>query len=68
MSELRVMREQIAIDFQATWKVMGEMNDRFSADIEATAVGHDLNRGTAAFRRVVTTDTPLMVNQRAAVG
>lgn len=46
----------------------GEGNRWFSADIEATAVGHDLNRGTAAFRRVVTTDTPLMVNQRAAVG
>lgn len=46
----------------------GEGNRWFSADIEATAVGHDLNRGTAAFRRVVTTDTPLMANQRAAVG
>ncbi|MFD3808805.1 single-stranded DNA-binding protein [Streptomyces sp. NPDC058611] len=46
----------------------GEGNRWFSVDIEATAVGHDLNRGTAAFRRVVTTDTPLMVDQRAAVG
>ncbi|MFD9375053.1 single-stranded DNA-binding protein [Streptomyces sp. NPDC059999] len=39
----------------------------FSADIEAVAIGHDLNRGTAAFRRVVTTDTPLMTAQKAAV-
>ncbi|MFD9353354.1 single-stranded DNA-binding protein [Streptomyces sp. NPDC060031] len=45
----------------------GEGNRWFSADIEATAIGHDLNRGTAAFRRIVTTDTPLMVNQNAAV-
>ncbi|MEU9373050.1 single-stranded DNA-binding protein [Streptomyces sp. NPDC048255] len=39
-----------------------------SAEIDATAVGHDLSRGTAAFRRVVKTDTPLMANQKAAVG
>ncbi|MEU9419528.1 single-stranded DNA-binding protein [Streptomyces sp. NPDC051000] len=39
----------------------------FSADIEAVAIGHDLNRGTAAFRRVVKTDTPLMAAQKAAV-
>ncbi|GLX37204.1 hypothetical protein Sros01_32770 [Streptomyces roseochromogenus] len=39
----------------------------FSADIDAVAVGHDLNRGTAAFRRVVKTDTPLMGPQKAAV-
>ncbi|MFD3548473.1 single-stranded DNA-binding protein [Streptomyces sp. NPDC058655] len=45
----------------------GEGNRWFSADIEATAIGHDLNRGTAAFRRVVKADTPLMATQRAAV-
>jgi single-strand DNA-binding protein len=28
-----------------------------SADIDAVAVGHDLSRGTAAFRRVLRTDT-----------
>ncbi|MFJ8163172.1 single-stranded DNA-binding protein [Streptomyces sp. NPDC096136] len=39
----------------------------FSADIDAFAVGHDLNRGTAAFRRVVKTETPLMGPQKAAV-
>lgn len=39
-----------------------------SAEIDATAVGHDLSRGTAAFRRVVKTDTPLMATQKAAVG
>ncbi|UQX01214.1 single-stranded DNA-binding protein [Streptomyces sp. RerS4] len=39
----------------------------FSADIDAIAIGHDLNRGTAAFRRVVKTDTPLMSTQKAAV-
>lgn len=46
----------------------GEGNRWFSADIDATAVGHDLNRGTAAFRRVVKADTPLMVPQSMAVG
>lgn len=46
----------------------GEGNKWFSAEIDATAVGHDLNRGTAAFRRVVRTDTPLMATQKAAVG
>lgn len=45
----------------------GEGNRWFSADIDATAIGHDLNRGTAAFRRVVRTDTPLMATQKAAV-
>ncbi|MFD3542063.1 single-stranded DNA-binding protein [Streptomyces sp. NPDC058662] len=45
----------------------GEGNRWFSADIDATAIGHDLNRGTAAFRRVVKTDTPLMATQKAAV-
>ncbi|MGW7098988.1 single-stranded DNA-binding protein [Streptomyces sp. NPDC054838] len=39
----------------------------FSADIDAFAIGHDLNRGTAAFRRVVGTDVPLMGTQKAAV-
>ncbi|MCX5013885.1 single-stranded DNA-binding protein [Streptomyces sp. NBC_00555] len=38
-----------------------------AAEIDATAIGHDLNRGTAAFRRVVKTDTPLMATQKAAV-
>lgn len=32
---------------------------RFSADVEATAVGHDLTRGTSAFRRVVKADPSL---------
>ncbi|MFD8634921.1 single-stranded DNA-binding protein [Streptomyces sp. NPDC059533] len=45
----------------------GERDRWFSADIEATAIGHDLNLGTAAFRRVVKTETPLMPNQKAAV-
>ncbi|WP_371615930.1 single-stranded DNA-binding protein [Streptomyces sp. NBC_00454] len=44
-----------------------EGNRWFSAEIDATAIGHDLNRGTAAFRRVVRTDTPLMGTQKAAV-
>ncbi|MFJ9340796.1 single-stranded DNA-binding protein [Streptomyces sp. NPDC101733] len=39
----------------------------FSADIDAISIGHDLNRGTAAFRRVVKTDTPLMGPQKASV-
>ncbi len=45
----------------------GEGNRWFGAEIDATAVGHDLNRGTAAFRRVVRTDHPLMDTQKAAV-
>ncbi|MEV7541534.1 MULTISPECIES: single-stranded DNA-binding protein [unclassified Streptomyces] len=45
----------------------GEGGRWFSADIDAIAVGHDLNRGTAAFRRVVKTETPLMGPQKAAV-
>ncbi|MBT2404850.1 MULTISPECIES: single-stranded DNA-binding protein [unclassified Streptomyces] len=45
----------------------GDGNRWFSANIDAIAIGHDLNRGTAAFRRVVKTDTPLMANQKAAV-
>lgn len=32
---------------------------RFSADVEAIAVGHDLTRGTSAFRRVVKADPAL---------
>ncbi|GGX36932.1 single-stranded DNA-binding protein [Streptomyces chryseus] len=32
---------------------------RFSADIDALAVGHDLTRGTSAFRRVVRGEAPL---------
>lgn len=44
-----------------------EGNRWFSANIDAIAIGHDLNRGTAAFRRVVKTDTPLMATQKAAV-
>ncbi|MGW6614430.1 single-stranded DNA-binding protein [Streptomyces erythrochromogenes] len=46
----------------------GEGNRWFSAEIDATAIGHDLNRGTAAFRRVVRTDHLLMDTQKAAVG
>ncbi|MFE2142897.1 single-stranded DNA-binding protein [Streptomyces sp. NPDC059456] len=45
----------------------GEGNRWFSAEIDATAIGHDLNRGTAAFRRVVKADPPLMATQKAAV-
>lgn len=32
---------------------------RFSADLEAVAVGHDLTRGTSAFKRVAKADTSL---------
>ncbi|WP_329398898.1 single-stranded DNA-binding protein [Streptomyces melanogenes] len=32
---------------------------RFSADVEAISVGHDLTRGTSAFRRVVKADPSL---------
>ncbi|WP_328538701.1 single-stranded DNA-binding protein [Streptomyces sp. NBC_00344] len=32
---------------------------RFSADLEAVAAGHDLTRGTSAFKRVVKADTSL---------
>ncbi|GAA0614030.1 single-stranded DNA-binding protein [Streptomyces crystallinus] len=32
---------------------------RFSADVEAIAVGHDLTRGTSAFRRVMKADPSL---------
>ncbi|MEW2414982.1 single-stranded DNA-binding protein [Streptomyces sp. NPDC046866] len=42
-------------------------NRWFSAEIDATAIGHDLNRGTAAFRRVVKAEPSLMVTQKAAV-
>lgn len=44
-----------------------EGNRWFSAEIDATAIGHDLNRGTAAFRRVIRTDTSLMGTQKVAV-
>ncbi|MEU2392009.1 single-stranded DNA-binding protein [Streptomyces sp. NPDC007369] len=44
-----------------------EGNRWFSAEIDATAIGHDLNRGTAAFRRVVRGEPALMVTQKAAV-
>ncbi|MFD0270348.1 single-stranded DNA-binding protein [Streptomyces sp. NPDC127106] len=44
-----------------------EGNRWFSAEIDATAIGHDLNRGTAAFRRVVRAEPALMVTQKAAV-
>ncbi|MGW7054912.1 single-stranded DNA-binding protein [Streptomyces sp. NPDC054887] len=37
---------------------------RFSADIEALAVGHDMTRGTSAFRRVVRGD-PLLTRRPA---
>ncbi|MFD3700763.1 single-stranded DNA-binding protein [Streptomyces sp. NPDC058646] len=46
----------------------GEGTRWVSAEIDATAVGHDLSRGTAAFRRVVKVDAPLMTTQKAAVG
>ncbi|MFF5444600.1 single-stranded DNA-binding protein [Streptomyces sp. NPDC012888] len=39
----------------------------FSADVEAVAIGHDLNRGTAAFRRVVKADPLLTPAQKVAV-
>ncbi|WP_455360065.1 single-stranded DNA-binding protein [Streptomyces sp. SYSU K21746] len=38
----------------------------FSADIEALAVGHDLARGTSAFRRVVKGEPALTEPQKAA--
>ncbi|MER7463489.1 single-stranded DNA-binding protein [Streptomyces sp. NPDC097981] len=44
-----------------------EGNRWFSAEIDATAVGHDLNRGTAAFRRIVKADAPLMAAQKVTV-
>ncbi|MEU5805663.1 MULTISPECIES: single-stranded DNA-binding protein [unclassified Streptomyces] len=44
-----------------------EGNRWFSAEIDATAIGHDLNRGTAAFRRVVKAEPALMATQKAAV-
>ncbi|MCP3817784.1 single-stranded DNA-binding protein [Streptomyces sp. A3M-1-3] len=39
----------------------------FSADIEALAVGHDLTRGTSAFRRVVKGEPSLTEPQKAPV-
>ncbi|AXE26444.1 single-stranded DNA-binding protein [Streptomyces globosus] len=44
-----------------------EGNRWFSAEIDATAIGHDLNRGTAAFRRITRAEPALMVAQKAAV-
>ncbi|WP_284578966.1 single-stranded DNA-binding protein [Streptomyces sp. 2P-4] len=44
-----------------------EGNRWFSAEIDATAIGHDLNRGTAAFRRITRAEPALMVTQKAAV-
>ncbi|MFJ9644730.1 single-stranded DNA-binding protein [Streptomyces sp. NPDC101206] len=44
-----------------------EGNRWFSAEIDATAIGHDLNRGTAAFRRVVKAEPALMATQKVAV-
>jgi single-strand DNA-binding protein len=40
----------------------------FSADVDALTVGHDLARGTAAFRRVVKAAGALTEPQKAAVG
>ncbi|MFJ6938917.1 single-stranded DNA-binding protein [Streptomyces sp. NPDC101132] len=39
----------------------------FSADVDAMAVGHDLSRGTSAFRRVVKGEGTLTAPQKAAV-
>ena len=39
----------------------------FSADVDAVAVGHDLSRGTAAFRRMAKADPSLTEPQKAAV-
>ncbi|MEF2525148.1 MULTISPECIES: single-stranded DNA-binding protein [Streptomyces] len=44
-----------------------EGNRWFSAEIDATAIGHDLNRGTAAFRRITRAEPALMAAQKAAV-
>ncbi|CAL9440277.1 Single-stranded DNA-binding protein 1 [Streptomyces sp. enrichment culture] len=44
-----------------------EGNRWFSAEIDATAIGHDLNRGTAAFRRITRAEPALMASQKAAV-
>ncbi|WP_330330467.1 single-stranded DNA-binding protein [Streptomyces sp. NBC_00536] len=52
-------------------RVRDEENDGkrwVSAEIDAVAIGHDLNRGTAAFRRIVRVDAPLTEAQKAAVG
>jgi single-strand DNA-binding protein len=45
----------------------GEGNRWFAAEVDAIAIGHDLTRGTAAFRRVVRADPALMVTQKVAV-
>ncbi|MGG8406117.1 single-stranded DNA-binding protein [Streptomyces sp. 12297] len=39
----------------------------FSAEVDAVAVGHDLARGTSAFRRVMKADASLTEAQKAAV-
>ncbi|WP_030204717.1 single-stranded DNA-binding protein [Streptomyces sp. NRRL S-87] len=39
----------------------------FSADVDAWAVGHDLSRGTSAFRRLPRGELGLMGPQKAAV-
>ncbi|MFE2374476.1 single-stranded DNA-binding protein [Streptomyces sp. NPDC059398] len=41
---------------------------RFSADIEALAVGHDLTRGTSAFKRVARADASLTERPKDLVG
>jgi single-strand DNA-binding protein len=41
---------------------------RFSADIDALAVGHDITRGTSAFRRVVKADPALTERTKTPVG
>ncbi|MEN8650379.1 single-stranded DNA-binding protein [Streptomyces sp. 21So2-11] len=41
---------------------------RFSADIDALAVGHDITRGTSAFRRVVKGDSLLTERAKTSVG
>ncbi|MFJ3706978.1 single-stranded DNA-binding protein [Streptomyces sp. NPDC090053] len=40
---------------------------RFSADVEAVAVGHDLTRGTSAFKRVARADPSLTERPKALV-
>ncbi|MET9696206.1 single-stranded DNA-binding protein [Streptomyces sp. NPDC006529] len=46
----------------------GDGKRYFSAEIDAVAIGHDLNRGTSAFRRIVRAETPLTEPQKATVG
>ncbi|WP_369378896.1 single-stranded DNA-binding protein [Streptomyces sp. cg36] len=40
---------------------------RFSADVEAITVGHDLTRGTSAFRRVVKSDSAFAHSSKDAL-